>query len=155
MPISLRTKIIAGLVSVVALLLILSFAPLPGYYNVAVTVDMEEVQALVVSYYQINSVNPSVTGQSTIIDWAGFGLSFTFGEITGQFKLTVCVGGTCSSATESKLLPSLPWNTNLDVSDTLHLSYIHQGQYTVTATLYNNGAQVAQENAPLCVGSGC
>ena len=136
-------------------LVLLSVIPLPwlGVHecNVATTVSMTEVQVVLVSYYQVNSVSPVVSGPSTIINWAALG--FTFLQVSAQFKLTVSLSnGQSATASETKFLPSLPTNTNLGVTDTLTIGYVPAGSYAVTATLTDNGQSVGSGSGSINVG---
>lgn len=147
-----RRGLVIAAVAAVAVLAFVSLVPYPNAYDVDVTVSITEIQALIVSYYQINSVTGSTYGHSAILDWhALLGGSLTFGALSAQFKLTVCAGGHCVSSTAGKLVPSFPTNTGT-VSNTLVVGYVPGGQQTLSATLYENGNSVAQGSGSLCVG---
>lgn len=139
---------VAAAVAVAAL----SFTPLPGRYNVQVTVSTEEISLLVTTYFQINSAGARVTGSSTVLDWGAWFGGFTSPTLSATFSETVTLGGVSSTKSVTQFLPTLPTNTNLGATDTFSLAYVPQGQQSGTVTLTENGSPVATDTFSLCVG---
>lgn len=151
--------VVAGVaVGVAAIALVLLPLPWIGIasYNVAVTTELSETCVLGVCDYGVVSVSPTVTGPATVIDlggWLGTGLSVAGPCIDCQYKLTTAfsAGGPSASAEETKFVPDL---FAIDQTDTLTQSfaYVGAGEFTVTATLYLDGAQVASGSGSVEVG---
>lgn len=132
----------------------LLFIPLPGYYNVQVEVDSWTVSAVFVNDFGISAVNPSVTGQSTILDVGVLG-GLGAPALEATFQMTVCVGSHCASKSAAEWFPTVPIlnGGHLTVSNTFNIGYVPKGTYTVTAQLTQNGADVADGSATnFCVG---
>jgi hypothetical protein len=139
---------IAAIVVIVAVLFV---APAyPTSYDVAVTVNMSEVQAIIASYYSVNSVSGATAGQSRFIDINALGI--VWGSVSASDSLQVCVGGHCKTLSESKLFPTLPTNTNLNVQTTVTVGYVPPGPQMITATLTVNGANEGSSSGTVCAG---
>jgi hypothetical protein len=151
-------KVVA--VALVVLLLIvgvLAVVPLPGYYDVKVSVGSWELSAIIVDDFGISSVNGQTTGQSSVVDLAALGLAPP--AITAVFKMTVCVGSACTSKSANQWFPSLPVinGGQLFVTNDFALGYVPAGDQPITVTLTQSGSTVATGSGTMCVGpgSGC
>lgn len=136
--------VVLGLIVTGVVVASLLFIPLPGYYNVEVTVDSWTVSAFVVNDYGISSVSPQVTGQSTILD-AGVLGGIGGPALEATFTMTVCVGSHCASKSAAEWFPTVPVlnGGHLTVSNSFNIGYVPTGTYTVTAQLTQSGNDVA------------
>jgi hypothetical protein len=141
-------------VAVIVGLLFLTVSVVPsGRSNVAVAVTVQESQVCFLSacvyYFSFNSVTPSVSGYAPVWDWlAALSLGSSIGSST--LTLKVCVGPTCTTASESR------WNsllsaTSTAVSDTLNVLSVAPGNYSVTAQVELNGQTQASGSSSLVV----
>jgi hypothetical protein len=142
--------VIVSILAVVAIVVALFFIPVPGYYDVAVTVKMTEVQSIVAVYYSVDSVSARTTGASSVIDINGLGIVWF--TATSEISLQVCAGTHCKTVDETKLFPTVPTNLNFGATATVTLGYVPQGSYTVTATLTVNGANQGSGQTTVCAG---
>jgi hypothetical protein len=157
------SPLLTGVVIVsIAAVLALVFLPLPwiglDYYNVKVDTTLGETCFIACSY-SVQSVNPSVTGPSTVIDICALlgsscpGASVAPPCINCQYKVVAELSnGQSTSASESKFVSNL---INIDYQDSLSMAiaYVPAGSYGVTVTIYLNGANVASGTGNLNVGS--
>lgn len=132
----------------------LSVVPLPGYCNVSVTVTNSEVPVLVGEYFTISSVNPSVSGRATALDWGGWlPAGFAWATVGSQFTEKVSVGPSSTQKAETQLLPSLPTGSSeLQADDTFSLAYVPAGEQPVTVTLDAGSTVVATGSSSINVG---
>ena len=140
-----------------ALLLVLSFAPLPGYSNATVTVESYEVGVLVGAVFGINSVNGATTGPATVIDWSGLFAhtnSVTWG-VTLAWTMTVCVSGptsVCDTKSTTQWFGSVPFiGSQVTASNSFAFAYLNDGTYSISVTLTGNG-QSATGTGSMTVG---
>ena len=145
--------VIYVLAALAVVVLVLAFVPLPGYYNVRVSVTSWTVSALIVNEYGISAVNPSVDGQSTILDFGVLG-GLSGPALQATYDMTVCVGSHCTSKSASVWFPTVPIlnGGQLSVTNTFTIGYVPSGTYPVTATLQVGGSTVASGSSSICVG---
>lgn len=148
-----------GLGVVAALVLVLSFAPLPGYYNATVTVNSYEVGVLVGAVFGISSVSGVSTGQATVIDWGGLvahANSFTYG-VSLAWSMTVCLEGpthVCGTKSTDQWFGSVPFiGSQVTATNSFAFAYLPAGNYTISVTLTGNG-QTASSAASMTLGGG-
>lgn len=141
-------------VVVVGFLAVGSFVPLPGYFNVNVQVTAQEIPLLIGSYFSISSVQGSVKGPATLIDWGA--ASFALPALHATFTMTVCLnpGNHCTSKSASQWFTSIPVINGASVSatNTFTLGYIPSGQYSISVTLTQSGSTVATGSGSVTVG---
>lgn len=132
---------------------ILSFTPLPGRYNVEVTVDSYELPLVLATDFGITSVTGQNIGQSTVIDWAVAGIA-PF-AIDATFTMTVCVGSTCTSESSNTWFPSVPIidGQSITATNTFKIGYVPGGEATISVTLTQSGSTVATGSGSIDVGS--
>jgi hypothetical protein len=146
-----------AVVSLGVIIAVASFAPLPGYYDVQVSVTAGELALIFTTVFWIQSVNSHVTGQSTILDWGGL-LGIGPPALTATFTMTVCLGSShCTSKSENQWFPSIPIinGGSLTATTNFELGYIPAGNYPISVTLTQSGSSVATGSGSICVGGGC
>jgi hypothetical protein len=144
--------VVISIVLVVAILALL-FVPIPGYYNVQVATTISET-CIIFCSYSVQSVNPTVTGSSTIFD---IGLIFPGANIAApclncQYKVTASLSdGQSSSGSESKFISNL-LNFNYQDTVTLLIGYVPASSYGVQVTVTLNGQTIATGSGSITVG---
>lgn len=149
------TVIIGVLVTAVIIIGVLSFVPYPNTYNVQVSVTSSELSLLIVSDYNIVSVNGQTTGQSAILDWSAFGLGLTGPSLVSGFTMQVCVGQShCASKSATVWFPTLPIisGQSIEATDVFTIGYVPGGNQPISVSLTDGGNQVASGTGSLCVG---
>lgn len=152
-------KLVVLAVGAVVVVVALIFIPLPwiglNYYNVNVQTTISET-CIIFCSYSVQSVNPAVTGPSTIIDvpgWLGWGYNIAAPCLDCQYKVTATIGsnaGLSASVSETKFISNL---LNFGYTDTLNLAiaYVPGGTYTVSVVVTLNGGTIATGTGSLNV----
>lgn len=141
---------------VAALILLLSFAPLPGYYNVTVRVSTYEVGVLVGTVFGVDGVSGGSVSPATVLDWQGFGLGFSWG-LSQSWTMRVCLTDSahtiCTQKSASQWFGSVPvLGSQVTATNSFELAYVPSGHYTIDATLTGNGGQSASGSGSVTVG---
>jgi hypothetical protein len=148
-----------GLIVIALVVIVVGLIALPlpwiglSYYNATVTTTISETCVIFCSY-SVQSVNPTVTGPSTVIDiwgWFGIGLGISPPCLNCQYKVTATLSnGMTSSASESKFVSNL---LNINYQDTVNLgfSYVGAGTYPVQVAVTLNGGTIATGSGTLVV----
>ena len=148
--------IVATIITVLAFVAVI-FLPLPGYYNVSVTVGTQEISLLLVNDFSITGVSGQTTGQSTILD-LGTLLSLAPPALQATFTETVCVAGHCASRDASSWFTTVPVinGGHLESTNTFAIGYVPATcDATISVTLSQSGSTVATGSATMNVGSNC
>lgn len=146
--------ILVGVLVGLALVGLLSFTPLPGYYNVQVTVQSYEVSFIVANDYGISSVGSNVLGQSTVIDWNALGLQLP--SLYSIYTMTVCLnpGNHCASKGSSSWFPTVPFVNGQQIFATnqFTVGYVPSGNYSISVNLVSSGSTLASGTGSVSVG---
>jgi hypothetical protein len=151
-----RTVLIVVVLLVLGSVGVLSVAPFPGRCDIRVSVGAVDIGVIVGTIFSISSVNPSVVGKSTIIDWQAVGLGFAPPALAAQFTMTVSLSdGQSVSKTENQFFPSVPLlnGQQFTASDTFYLGYVPVGNYAISVVLTQSGVgSVATGSGSISVG---
>lgn len=151
--------VLIAVITIVALgsFLAASLYPIQNEYNVKVTVGTTELSLLVTTYFQVTGISGVTTGQSTLLNWGGYGLGFAPPVLDAIYTLTVCVGGQCGSIHGNQFAPSVPLvnGATYSASNVVFVGYVPGGEQPITVALSQNGQQVASGSGTMCVGGGC
>jgi len=146
-------------VGIGVVVLVASFAPLPGYYNVTVTVSSYEVGVLVGAVFGITSVSGGVSGAATVLDWGGLIAhqdSVTWG-VSLSWTMNVCLIGSsgaqhCDTKSTGQWFGSIPFlGSQLTATNNFAFAYIPADSYSIQVTLTGNG-QSASGSGSVTVG---